>query len=246
MDRYQDFERWKRDIYPQYWSRASRKYGLDAYCAGLLYLIRSQSPPPKNAFELAIGNGFPFADNLASSGIDVAGCDISEDLVAELKATFPAIRAFVGGYADSRCVEKFDVVYCFRSSWHFPDIDCAIDFMLNIAKPNGVIIIDIMNSESTWNKNMIMRKNILFPVTILKNLAKYFLNNIWHRRWLIDKVFGVRDIMYSSDYIINLITARGLSFRVLDLHQVETFGVGYPRSSNLSNDQKLVFIISTN
>lgn len=246
MNPYQDFDRWKREIYPQYWSRASRKYGLDAYCAGLLALIKSQSPPPQNVFELAIGNGFPFAENLASSGIDVAGCDISEELVDELKATFPAIRAFVGGYADSSCVEKFDIVYCFRSSWHFPDIDRAIDFMLKIVKPKGVIIIDIMNSESTWNKNMIMRKNILFSVTILKNLVKYLLNNIWQRRWLIDKVFGVRDILYSPDYIINLIRSRGLSFRILDLHQIETLGEGYPRSGSLSNDQKLVFVISMN
>ena len=125
MARDQDFDRWKRICYSQYWSRASRKYGLDAYCAGLLRLIKSQFSP-KNVFELAIGNGFPFAENLARSGIDVTGCDISEDLVAELKQSFPEIRAFVGGYIDNSFAEQFDVVYCLRSTWYFPDIDRAM------------------------------------------------------------------------------------------------------------------------
>jgi hypothetical protein len=52
-------EKLKKDNYPKYWSRASRAYGLDSYCAGLIKLVESYSP--RTVFELGIGNGFSFA-----------------------------------------------------------------------------------------------------------------------------------------------------------------------------------------
>lgn len=238
------FEDWKRDIYPEYWSRASRKYGQDAYCAGLLALIKKFSP--RDVFELAIGNGFPFAESLVKENIKVTGCDISEHLIAELKESLPEVHAFVGGYADPKIsqLSEFDLVYCFRSTWHFPDIDTAIDFMLRVAKPNGIVLFDIMNADSEWNRHFVMRKNILFPVTLLKNSIKYVLNKFLSRQWLIDKVFGVRDIMYSRKFISDLLINRGLTFEVMDLLQIEKLGTGFLPSSNVSCDQKLIFIVS--
>jgi len=76
------FERWKRDIYPKYWIRKSREYGFDHYCKGLVALIEDRQP--ESAFELAIGTGYPFAKKLLAAGIDVSGCDISQELITEL------------------------------------------------------------------------------------------------------------------------------------------------------------------
>ena len=89
------FDRWKHDIYPMYWIRKSREYGIDDYCKGLIDLI--QHKQPKCAFELAIGTGYPFAEKLLAEDIDVSGCDISPELITELKRSFPSIPAYVGG-----------------------------------------------------------------------------------------------------------------------------------------------------
>jgi SAM-dependent methyltransferase len=167
-------------------------------------------------------------------------------LIAELKESLPKVHAFVGGYADPNSSESdaFDVVYCFRSTWYFPDIAVAIDFMLKMAKPGGVVLFDIMNADSEWNRHFVARKNLLFPVTILKNCIKYFLNMIWPRRWLIDTVFGVHELMYSQRFVSDFLTARGLKFEVMDLLQIEKLGVGYPLSGDVTSDQKLVFVVS--
>ena len=116
--------------------------------------------------------------------------------------------------------------------------------MLKMTKPNGVIVFDIMNSESVWNRKLILKKNILFPLTILKNIAKRLLNIIYPRRWLIDQVFGMREIMYSPAHIIDLIRTRGLSFSMLNISQVEALDPTYQKSETFSPDQKLVFVIS--
>lgn len=68
---YANDEKWKRDIYPKYWSRQSRAYGLDSYCAGLIELVKSYSP--MTLYELAIGNDFPFAEAFSMRGINVFG-----------------------------------------------------------------------------------------------------------------------------------------------------------------------------
>lgn len=145
------FERWKRDIYPKYWIRKSQKYGLDLYCKGLVALI--QHNQSKCAFELAIGMGYPFAEKLMNKDIYVSGSDISPELIAELKKNFPEINACVGGYEDLYKVkmtvkQKFDLVYCLRSTWYFTDIVAAIYFMLYFAKPRGQIIFDVLNKDS--------------------------------------------------------------------------------------------------
>ena len=88
------FERWKRNIYPRYWIRKSLEYGLDSYCRGLLTLL--QKSHPKSAFELAIGTGYPFAEKLLAAGIDIAGCDISNELIADLKKAIPQLHRVLG------------------------------------------------------------------------------------------------------------------------------------------------------
>lgn len=104
------------------------------------------------------------------------------------------MTAYVGSYKDNFSVgDCYDLVYCFRSSWYFDDIYKALDFMLNKAAPSGVLIFDIMNMDSPWNRRMIIKKNTLFPITILKNFFKIILN----------LKFGVREIMYSPKMIEN-------------------------------------------
>ncbi|MGE5466093.1 MAG: class I SAM-dependent methyltransferase [Ignavibacteria bacterium] len=236
------YERWKRETYPDYWSRKSREYGLDGYCQGLIALVESQRPA--TAFELAIGNGFPFAENLLKRGIAISGCDISESLIEELDRCYPEANGHVGGYEDLAALdavvkERHDVVYCFRSSWYFPDIARAIAFMLHFAKPEGVIMFDIMNADSPSNQWMVRDKYLFFPVTLLKNAVKAVLNLFCGTHYMRDKVFGISEIMYSRSTIESILNQNGLDYQVLTI--AEILGRSATPFSGFE-DQKLIFV----
>ena len=55
-----NFDKWKLNIYPKYWNRKSREYGVSFYEKGLISLIEKYQP--KSVFDLGIGNGYPFAE----------------------------------------------------------------------------------------------------------------------------------------------------------------------------------------
>ncbi len=245
MSQIDELERWKRDIYPKYWVRKSREYGLDHYCKGLLAII--QEMRPKCAFELAIGTGYPFAEKLLACGIDVAGSDISSELVAELKRNFPTIKAYVGGYEDLDKVkntiqQQFDLVYCFRSTWYFSDISSALDFMLYFTKPGGRVIFDIMNKDSQWNKSMVIKKNRVFILTLIKNATKLMVNLFRPGHYMTDTLFGIREIMYSRYEIEVILKDRGLLYQMHTLEEVVELGGGDARNKSFSSDQKLIFV----
>ena len=236
------FERWKRDIYPTYWIRKSREYGLDNYCKGLIALIEEMQP--KTVFELAIGTGYPFAEKLLADDIDVAGCDISPELIVQLRESFPAINACVGGYEELDKVnaainQKFDLVYCLRSTWYFTDIAADIDFMLYFVRPGGRVIFDIMNIDSRWNQAMVAKKSRLFLLTMGKNAVKFVANLFTPGRCMINILFGTRDIMYSPSEIQAILKDRSLAYKTLTLEKIEARGGG----SSFSPDQKLVYVV---
>ena len=137
-------------------------YGIDFYCKGLLRLIEKNQP--QSVFELAIGTGYPFAEKLLISGIDVFGCDISEELINYSKKSFPSINVCVAGYQDIDKIKSifnknFNIVYCFRSTWYFSNIADAIDCRLYFTKPSGLIIFDIMNKDCEYNKLLLQKKS---------------------------------------------------------------------------------------
>ena len=87
---------------------------MDSYCAGLTKLVESYSP--RTVFELAIGNGFPFAEAFCAGGFKVFGCDISEDIISELSKDCPDVTSYVGGYNETLSGGGgYDCVCCFRS-----------------------------------------------------------------------------------------------------------------------------------
>jgi SAM-dependent methyltransferase len=238
-----DFDHWKRAVYPQYWSRTSRAYGIDHYVSGLLHLIRSVHP--SDVFELAIGNGYPFAAELTTGGVAVAGSDISDLLVQECARLAPQAKAFVGGYGDQATLaavgsRRFDVVYCFRSTWHFPDIENAIAFMLQIVKPGGRVMFDIMNSEAQWNRDVLRHKRRTFPLTIVKNCVKAIVNVVRPGSYMLDQIFGVRDIMYSPAQIERILSGHGRKFERLTRGAIERAGGD---ASAGDSDQKLVYVV---
>jgi hypothetical protein len=115
--------------------------------------------------------------------------------------------------------------------------------MLNKTASSGVLIFDIMNKDSLWNKRMILKKNMIFPITILKNSLKGILNFKYPGRWMTDQIFGAREIMYSPKMIEDYLRENGLQYSCLNAREIAMLGGG---EIEFSSDQKLVFVVSKN
>ena len=61
-------------------------------------------------------------------------------------------------------------------------------------------------------------------------------------RYLTDKLFETREIMYSHSDIAAILKKRMLNYELFTLDQIEEFG-GEVRNSSFSNDQKLVYVV---
>ena len=105
-------------------------------------------------------------------------------MVEKCKRLFPDVNCEVGDaenlpYEDS----SFDVVYCFHSTWYFPDLIKAIYEMMRVAVPKGLVIFDIQNLNNqliskVYSKNLRRYNNrfyYYYPIHFIKNIVKIFL-----------------------------------------------------------------------
>ncbi len=171
----------------RHWPREAQGYGKNAYVSGLLNLIEQQHP--KRVFEVGLGNGFPFAEGLLEKNIDVHGCDVSEFLLQELSRKYPAVTYYHAGYetmVEKVGAQKYDVVYCLRSTWYFSDIFTALKNMLVITRPGGAIIFDIMNSDSPEIKKFMRTMRWKKYQQSVKYVIKRLLNKIARTHYIID------------------------------------------------------------
>jgi ubiquinone/menaquinone biosynthesis C-methylase UbiE len=187
-----DRKHFMREVYSQYWARAREtKYGFMDYDHRLCDMISNEAPEGGKLLEVAIGTGYPIADALQKSGFEIHGIDISPALIEKCHETNPAIHAKVGDaenldYADG----EFDAVYCFHSTWYFPDLTRVIDEMIRVTRPGGFVVFDIQNRANEaiaaeYDRQRALVRPGLAPRLNLhaRNLAKVVLrrgNPNWH------------------------------------------------------------------
>lgn len=136
-----------REIYSNHWSRKRQEYGIEQYDRDLIAEISSNSGGGK-ILEVAIGDGFPYANEFDKMGYDVYGIDLSPTHVDMVEKALPNVNVYVGDAEDLQFPNnKFDVVYCFRSTWYFTNLIGSIDEMIRVVKNNGVVIFDMQNSQ---------------------------------------------------------------------------------------------------
>ena len=76
------------------------------------------------------------------------------DLIDRVKESLPNINAKVGDSEDLEFLDNFfNIVFCFRSTWYFPNLIKAINEMLRVAKNDGIIMFDIQNINHQIHKN---------------------------------------------------------------------------------------------
>jgi SAM-dependent methyltransferase len=131
------------------WIKSAHKYGLAKYHRILIdYISSLKTTVTSNlVLDIGVGNGFPFASSLSEKGFQVAGVDISENLVEECRQNYPKIDAQV---ADAEALpyenDKYSIVYCFQSSWCMPAIEKVINEMVRVTAKDGYVLFDIMNA----------------------------------------------------------------------------------------------------
>jgi len=171
----------------RHWPGEAQSYGKNEYVSGLLKLIEAQQP--ERVFEVGLGNGFPFAESLLGKNIDVHGCDVSKFLLQELAQKYPRITYYHASYETMQekvGAQKYDVVYCLRSTWYFPDIFTALKNMLAITRSGGAVIFDIMNSQSPEIKKFIRAMRWKKYQQWVKYAAKRMLNAVIRTHYTID------------------------------------------------------------
>ena len=119
-------------------------------------------------------------------GYEVYGIDISPTHVDMVKESLPNINVRVGDSEDLEFQDNFfDIVFCFRSTWYFPNLIKSISEMLRVVKNDGLIMFDIQNSNHPIHvklmKEQLRRKNhYIYEITIrlIKNLIKLIIRPI--------------------------------------------------------------------
>lgn len=112
-----------------------------------LEFLEALAGRPPRALELAIGTG-RIALPLAASGVEVTGIDISEEMVALLraKAGGEAIHVVMGDFADVQVEGSFPLVYlAFNTLFALPDQARQVECFLNVARvlePGGRFVLD--------------------------------------------------------------------------------------------------------
>ena len=173
-------KQYMRTTYSSFWINQVQKYGFLDYHSNLLNVINSLSLPTKGyMLEVGVGTGWPFATTLADQEHTVVGVDLSENLVREAQAQPGNVLGVIGD-AESLPLadESFNLVYCFQSTWYFPNLDQAISEMVRVTRPGGTLLFDVMNLASLrilWAKRP--SSNLRDIGRNLRNIARSIIGN---------------------------------------------------------------------
>ncbi|MFN8487849.1 MAG: class I SAM-dependent methyltransferase [Caldilineaceae bacterium] len=145
-----DRKTYMKDVYAKYWLTARDKiYGFLKYDQSMCDLIHSRVAEGADLLEVAVGTGYPLADFFQKAGYTVHGVDLAFELVQKCRSLHPGIHSIVGdaenlSYPDG----YFSCVYCLHSTWYIPNLNQAVDEMLRVARPGGIVIFDIQNRNN--------------------------------------------------------------------------------------------------
>ena len=167
-----------KNIYSKNWSRKRKEYGVGQYDKDLIHELSKKVKNGK-ILEVGIGDGFPYSNVLDEMGYEVYGIDISPTHVDMVKESLPNINVEVGDSEDLEFTDNFfDVVFCFRSTWYFPDVIKSISEMLRVVKNDGLIMFDIQNSNHHIHQKYVKRNNRRQKTHPFINIVEKYIKNI--------------------------------------------------------------------
>ena len=183
-------KQYMKKVYPKYWMTARENiYGFSQYDKNLCRYLLDRIPTGEKVLEVAIGTGYPIAEFLQAARYSVYGLDISADLVERCRQRNPEIACMVGDVEDlpyRNC--SFACTYSFHSSWYFPNVTRAIEEMLRVTRPSGVVLFDIQNRnakdiDAAYRRRLAANRAAGKVIRYGKNMAKIILRRgtpLWH------------------------------------------------------------------
>lgn len=241
-----DRKKYMRDVYSKSWITARETvYGFLEYDKNLCKYICEHVPNGGKLLEVAIGTGYPFADFFQKAGYSVYGIDISPDLIEKCRQLNSNISCKVGDAEDLDYPDDyFDCTYCFHSTWYFPNLNQAIDEMLRVTRPDGLIMFDIQNRnnreiDSAYRKRLSQRTGTVRMIRYAKEVVAWIIlrgrTPIWN--------LGVHEVpTYPENIYEHLKENRISNFQVMvrcDDESIETRS----EVSSFENFARLVFTI---
>jgi len=185
MNEPNEVKEYMRNTYSQFWSSTRIKFGVGQYDKDLINELSKRIKKGK-ILEIGIGDGFPYSNVLDEMAYEVYGIDISPTHVDMVKESLPNINVCLGDAEDLEFQDNFfDIVFCFRSTWYFPNLIKSISEMLRVVKNDGLIMFDIQNSNHPIHlksmKEQLRRKNsYIYEIStrLIKNLTKLIIRPI--------------------------------------------------------------------
>ncbi len=188
-------EEYFEKVYASFWHNQVKKYGFTQHeDFALRKMLKNK---PKTAFEVGIGTGWPMAVTLyKENNVQMSGCDISKSLIEEARENLGDTELYVGELFDLDIKKKFDLVYCFRTSWYIKDFYKMLLQMSDMTNEGGMILFDIFDQFSLqyikhlfhrvynriiWAGGFIFGRNIIkqpddnyFNINKIKTILKEF------------------------------------------------------------------------
>ena len=177
-----------RHIYSNFWSKFRKIYGnIKQYDEDLIRELSDHIVDGGKVLEVGIGDGYPYANRLSKQGYQVYGIDLSPTHVAMVEKELPDIIVDVGDAQKLKFPNDFfDGVFCFRSTWYFPDLESSLIEMIRVLRKKGILIFDIQNLNHPVHRKNVKKQLIWSNYPYLlelflrfsKNLIKLFLRPI--------------------------------------------------------------------
>lgn len=184
-------------VYDKFWEKQTQLYGFGKYEKYIAYVIKKSNP--KRVFEVGIGNGWPIGVTLSHKGISVSGCDISERLVEQARVNLNNQDGiWVGELGDYTGNEKYDVVYCVRTSWYIKNFDKLLEKMFSMTDSNGYVIFDIMESQSIYFLKLLYRWGKAKILQIIGLDVEGEQKLFFYSRYKIEHILRKRNIKFYS------------------------------------------------
>lgn len=138
------------DLFCRVYNEFGWNYYPEAFGAQLLDWIRASGAGIRSAMDLACGTGV-LCEILHGSGIEAAGMDLSEGMIAIARESNPSIRYDVADMTTYDPGRQFDLVTCTGDAVnHILDISDVEKIFRNVygyLSPGGYFIFDLLNED---------------------------------------------------------------------------------------------------
>ncbi len=191
-------QNYMKDIYSNFWSKSRNRYGFIQQDKDLIKEFANCIDNNGVILDVGIGDGHPFANQFNKMGYKIYGIDISPTHVSIVEKEFPNIVVAEGDAQNLEFSDNFfNGVYCFRSSWYFPDLELSIKEMIRVLKETGILMFDIQNMNHPIYRQginkLLSRSKYPYQLEVLlrftKNIIKLLLSPIkyYQNDWSIKK-----------------------------------------------------------